>query len=184
MPSRRITPVLAAAVLIAGGAIAGATVSSDEPSRQEVVADRGARVMPFSLDATTHVFDATAQGGTQRVVAKDPEDSNEIRLIREHLREEADAFGRGDFADPASIHGDDMPGLDALRTGYQDIDVRYRELTDGAEIAYRTADPDLAAAVRAWFDAQLGDHAGDAARAGDGADHTGHSDHGKMSRAW
>jgi hypothetical protein len=99
-------------------------------------------------------------------------------LIRKHLREEADAFSRGDFADPAAIHGEDMPGLDTLRTGYQDIDVRYRDLPDGAEIAYRTDSPDVAAAVRAWFDAQLGDHAGDAATADQsGADHTRHPSH-------
>ncbi len=179
MPRKPIIALLAAATLAAGGAIAGGTIGGDNPSRQEVVAERGAQVMPFSLDATTHVFDATAQGGTQRVVAKDPDDADEIRLIREHLREEANAFSRGDFADPASIHGNDMPGLDALQAGYQDIDVGYRDLPDGAEIAYRTTDPDLAAAVRAWFDAQLRDHAGDAATAdpSGGADHTSHPGH-------
>ncbi|MEJ7744544.1 MAG: hypothetical protein WKF73_19620 [Nocardioidaceae bacterium] len=31
-----------------------------------------------------------------------------------------------------------MPGLSALRAGYRDIDVRYRDLPDGAEIAYAT----------------------------------------------
>ncbi len=53
-----------------------------------------------------------------------------------------------------------------------------RKRNPSAEIAYRTDKPDLAAAVRAWFDAQLRDHAGDAAT-GDrsGADHTSHPDH-------
>ncbi len=134
--------------------------------------------MPFSLEATTHVFDADDRGGTQRVVANDPADGEEIRLVRGHLREEADAFAAGDFADPAAIHGDDMPGLDALRAGYQAIDVRYRDLPDGAQIAYRTDDPEVAAAVRNWFEAQLRDHAGDAATAEDpGTDHSSHSGH-------
>ncbi len=172
MPSKPITVVLVAAILI-GGAIAGAAVSGDDPSRQQVVAERGAQVMPFSLDATTHVFDATAQGGTQRVVANDPDDTREIGLIREHLRAEGDAFSRGDFADPAAIHGADMPGLDVLQAGFEDIDVRYRDLPDGAEIAYRTDNPDLVSAVRAWFDTQLRDHAGDAAT---GPEHTSHPD--------
>ena len=178
MPSKFAT-VLLAAILVGGGAIGGAVISGEDPSRQQVVAERGAQVMPFSLDATTHVFDATAQGGTQRVVAKNVDDTREIGLIRQHLREEADAFSRGgDFADPAAIHGEDMPGLDTLRAGYQDIDVRYRDLPDGAEIAYRTDSPDVAAAVRAWFDAQLGDHAGDAATADEsGADHARHPYH-------
>ena len=178
MPDKPITALLAAAALVGGGAIVGVAVSGGDPSRQEVVAERGAEVMPFSLDATTHVFDASVQGGTQRVVAKKPDDTREIRLVREHLREEADAFSRGDFADPAAIHGDDMSGLDALQAGYQNIDVRYRNLPDGAEIAYETDNPNLAAAVRAWFDAQLSDHAGDAASTDhSGKDHTSHPDH-------
>jgi len=178
MPRKPVAALSAAALLIVVVVIAGAAVGGDGPSRQEIVAQRGAEVMPFSLDATTHVFDATARGGTQRVVAKDPDDTREIRLIREHLRKEADAFSRGDFADPAAIHGDDMPGLQTLQTGHEAIDVRYRDLPDGAEIAYDTDDPDLAAAIRAWFDAQLADHAGDAASADDlGGDHTSHPDH-------
>jgi hypothetical protein len=173
-----VIAVLAAAALIGGGVLTGAAVSGGDPSRQEIVADRGAGVMPFSLEATTHVFDVTARGGTQRVIAKDPGDSREIKLIRGHLRAEADAFGRGDFADPAAIHGDDMPGLRALRAGHRKVTVRYRDLPAGAEIAYGTQSRELASAVRAWFEAQLGDHAGDAASADrSGAEHTDHPGH-------
>jgi hypothetical protein len=178
MPDRRTTVLLAAATVIAGGAIAGVALGGEDQTRQGAVAERGAKVMPFSLDATTHVFDAAATGGTQRVVADDPRDREQIRLIREHLREEAKAFQRGDFADPASIHGQDMPGLADLRAGYERIRVRYRELPDGAEIEYRTTDASLAAAIRDWFDAQLRDHGADA-RAGDhsGDDHPTHPGH-------
>ncbi|MEJ7743030.1 MAG: hypothetical protein WKF73_11015 [Nocardioidaceae bacterium] len=170
--------LLVATGLIAGGTVAGIAASRDDPSRQQVVAQRGARVMPFALDATTHVFEATPKGGTQRVVAKEASDVGNISLIRSHLREEADAFSRGDFADPSAIHGDDMPGLSALRAGYKDIDVRYRDLPDGAEIAYATDNSELAAAVRAWFGAQLRDHADDATTSSQPAtDHTSHSEH-------
>jgi hypothetical protein len=166
MPNRRTITLLAAAMLILGGAIAAVALGGDGQTRQEAVAERGARVMPFSLDATTHVFDATATGGTQRVVADDPNDREQIHLIREHLRREAEAFQHGEFADPQTIHGRHMPGLAALRAGYQRIEVRYRDLPDGARIDYRTADPSLAAAIRDWFDAQLGDHGDDAQPAG------------------
>lgn len=147
-------------------------MGNEDQSREAVVAERGATVMPFSLDATTHVFDAEIRGGTQRVVVDDPSDSDQIRLVREHLRTEAAAFRRGDFADPASIHGHEMPGIAALKTGYKRIDVRYRELPDGAEIAYRTDDRSLAGAVASWFDAQLADHGDDATKG------TGRSGHG------
>jgi len=171
MPDRRIIALLAA-----GGVVAVVAVGGEGRPREVAVAERGAKVMPFSLDATTHVFDATATGGTQRVVADDPRDGEQIRLIREHLRREAVAFRRGDFADPASIHGTEMPGLAALEAGYERIEVSYRDLPDGAEIAYRTDDPALAVAVADWFDAQLGDHGGDAVK-GEGRSDSDHSSH-------
>lgn len=55
-----------------------------------------------------------------------------------------------------------MPGLAALKTGYRRIKVRYRNLPDGAQLAYRTAAPALAAAIGDWFGAQLRDHGSDA----------------------
>jgi len=174
MPSRSLI-ALALAALVGVGAIAGAAGSADEPSPKELVDERGARVMPFSLEATTHVFDARARGGTQRVVVKDDADARQIRLVREHLREEAAAFGRGDFADPAAIHGEDMPGLDALRAGHRDVEVRYRDLPDGAEISYGTDRPQLVRAVHAWFEAQLRDHGADATSS-DHSSHPGHED--------
>jgi hypothetical protein len=158
MPDRRTIGVLAVAAVMGGAVVAGVALGGANQTRQQAVAERGAKVMPFSLDATTHVFDATATGGTQRVIADDPRDREQIRLIREHLREEATAFQRGDFADPASIHGQNMPGLEQLRAGYERIEVRYRDLPDGARIDYRTPGRSLAAAVRDWFDAQLNDH--------------------------
>ena len=177
MPNRRTIVLLAAAVLAAGGAIAAVAMGGDDKSREALVAERGAKVMPFSLDATTHVFNATPTGGSQRVVADDPRDRAEVGLIRQHLREEAAAFQRGDFGDPASIHGDDMPGLAALEAGFEDIEVRYRDLPDGAEIAYRTNDRALAAAVADWFEAQLRDHGGDARTGSDSSDSTPSTPH-------
>lgn len=114
--------------------------------------------MPFDLERTTHVFDKSDTGGVQSVTADDAKDSEQIRLIREHLRKEADAFARGDFDDPARIHGDDMPGLAELRAGHNQVTVTYEELGDGARITYTTADPTLVHALHRWFDAQVSDH--------------------------
>jgi hypothetical protein len=122
--------------------------------------------MPFELDATTHTFTKTSDGGTQSVTADDPHDEGQIRLIREHLRTERENFARGDFDDPAAIHGHDMEGVAELRAGYGDIAVAYIALPDGAELTYTTADPELVEAIHAWFDRQVADHGADA-RAGD-----------------
>jgi hypothetical protein len=70
-------------------------------SRQADVAVRGAGVMPFNLDRSTHVFVPSAQGGTQSVLSKDGT-PDQVALIRQHLRKEAAAFARGDFRSPAA----------------------------------------------------------------------------------
>lgn len=114
--------------------------------------------MPFDLERTTHHFDKTAGGGVQTVVADDASDSGQVRLVREHLRMEADRFRRGDFTDPTRIHGTAMPGLDALKGSAGRIDIAFTETAGGGRITYRTADPALVAALHAWFDAQVGDH--------------------------
>jgi hypothetical protein len=134
--------------------------SDDEPAadRQAEVAERGAAVMPFDLEATTHVFTDTDDGGVQVVTADDPEDETQIALIREHLREERDNFAVGDFDDPAAIHGHDMPGVAELSAGYEDVTVTYADLPAGAELTYTTDSPELIEAIHAWFARQLMDH--------------------------
>lgn len=125
--------------------------------RQTDVAALGAEVMPFDLDATTHVFAKTENGGLQTVVA-DSDDAEQIELIRMHLGEEAERFSRGDFHDPEMIHGADMPGLHTLVMGAERIEITYAEVERGAEIRYETDETPLVEAIHAWFDAQVADH--------------------------
>lgn len=151
--------VVAAAVGLLGlGAVTGGAALSGGADRQRVVAERGAQVMPFDLDATTHRFTPTADGGLQSVVADDPGNTAQVALVQAHLREEADAFARGDYGDPAQIHGVDMPGLAALEANAGSIEVYYQARDDGAEIRYTTADPAVADALHDWFAAQTVDH--------------------------
>ncbi|OGA99620.1 MAG: aspartate carbamoyltransferase [Burkholderiales bacterium RIFCSPHIGHO2_12_FULL_61_11] len=136
---------------------------SADAQRQAEVAKLGADVMPFNIKATTHIFTKSGDGGTQRVVAKDPSDAVQVRLVREHLRDIQKQFRKGDFSGPAHIHGTDMPGLaqlKAAKTGQ--IKMAYQEVEGGAELTYRTGSAKLAAALHAWFEAQLSDHGADA----------------------
>jgi hypothetical protein len=126
--------------------------------RQADVARRGAEVMSFDLERTTHVFEQLADGGVETVVADDPRDDGGIRKIREHLRAEATAFRRGRFDDPARIHGTEMPGLTELEAGHRSITIRYEDVPDGGRIRYATEQPDLVRAIHAWFEAQVSDH--------------------------
>jgi hypothetical protein len=127
-------------------------------THQAQVAARGAQVMPFDLDQTIHVFQRLDDGGRQAVTAKAPANTQQIALIQSHLQLEADKFRRGDFSDPAYIHGEEMPGLAELRTGFSQIDIRYTALPNGGEIRYTTADPALVAALHRWFRAQVSEH--------------------------
>jgi hypothetical protein len=128
------------------------------PSRQEEVAAKGTKIMPFDLEQTMHHFQPLENGGLQTVTVKDPSNSTQIALIQAHLKEEAEKFHRGDFADPAKIHGENMPGLAALQTGAQYIDVQYTALPNGAQIRYSTKDPTLVMVLHQWFAAQRADH--------------------------
>lgn len=131
--------------------------------RQHEVAARGAAVMPFDLAATVHVFTKASDGGTQRVVARDPDDARQVALVRAHLREIAQRFGAGDFSAPERIHGAAMPGLAQLRAARPgQIGIEYRDVEGGAELVYRTADPRLADSLHQWFDAQVAEHGHDA----------------------
>lgn len=139
--------------------------SSGLAQRRKEVASKGSLVMPFDLTRTRHVFIDRPNGGVQTVTALDPRDRRNISLIHHHLREEVKRFKRGDFGDPAEIHGADMPGLEELRQGAQRIKIRYEQLPDGGRIHYVTDDPALVRGVHTWFRAQSMDH---------DAEHRGH----------
>jgi hypothetical protein len=133
--------------------------SAATPERVEEVARRGAEVMPFNLEQTRHIFTKTATGGLQQVVVRDTSNRAQVDLIRKHLSKIAAEFARGDFSDPARIHGESMPGLAVLRSAKPgQLLVVYREQPNGAEVEYRADDSALIAAVHEWFDAQVADH--------------------------
>lgn len=147
---------LAAALAVFTSACA---THSPSASRQEEVARKGAFVMPFDLARTTHYFDDRPDGGIETVTANDASDAEQAALIRSHLAREAERFGRGDFSDPAAIHGADMPGMAALERAGARLRVSYREVPGGASVVYASADPAVVAAIHQWFAAQRSDHA-------------------------
>lgn len=114
--------------------------------------------MPFDLDRTQHVFTDRPDGGEQTVTALDPGNATQIRLIRDHLQEEVVKFRAGDFADPATIHGTEMPGLAELRHGAGRITVTYTPLEYGASLRCTTTEPILIDGIHSWFEAQSMDH--------------------------
>ncbi len=154
MRSHNAIGLLAAMCVLAGCSSAAAGLAD----RQTQVADAGAQVMPFDLDATTHIFTNKPDGGIQDVVADNPDDDDSISEIREHLRVEVDKFQAGDFSDPESIHGSDMPGLATLQARFSEIAVELELSETGASISYVAVDPALVTAIHDGFQAQTSDH--------------------------
>jgi hypothetical protein len=157
-----ISSAVATALVIGGVLYTTGQFTPAAATRQQMVHDMGSQVMPFDLTKTTHIFKATDTGGIQQVIAKNSTDQQQIALIQQHLQHETMQFGMGNFSDPSTLHGADMPGLKELEAGAGRIKVEYTALPNGAQLTYTTPDPQLIAALHQWFDAQLSDHGQDA----------------------
>ena len=129
---------------------------------QEHVHQMSHSVMPFAMSETVHIFKMTESGGVLRVIAKDSGATDQITLIQQHLKHEAMRFQHGNYSDPATLHGANMPGLKDLQDGASDIKILYAELSEGAEIIFETRDLHLLTAIHRWFRAQLSEHGADA----------------------
>ena len=136
---------------------------ADAQTMQEHVHGHGHEVMPFDLAKTVHVFRMTEDGGTQQVVVRsNPPDAQQVQLIQHHLMMEAAEFQKGNFADPAHLHGAPMPGLAEMRAGAAGMQITYAALPNGGEIRFHADDIKRVTAVHRWFGAQLSEHGADA----------------------
>lgn len=151
----RIAPFVIVALLLA-------YANAFAETKQEQVHRMSHEVMPFAMDKTVHVFRMTEFGGVLKVLARDQDASDQIELVRRHLTHEAMRFRQGDFGDPETLHGTEMPGLPELRANHERIEVSYRKLPAGAEITFRTEDLTTLTAIHRWFGAQLSEHGADA----------------------
>lgn len=119
-------------------------------------------VMPFDMAKTVHIFAMTDAGGVQKVVVRDDRDAEQVALIRQHLQHEAQAFQKGDFGDPAHLHGTQMAGLADVKANASRIRVTYADLPNGAQMSFETSDQHTVTAIHRWFGAQLSEHGADA----------------------
>ena len=129
---------------------------------QERVHQMSPSVMPFAMGKTLHIFKMTVEGGIEQVVTREAKWNDQVPFIQRHLQHEAERFQKGDYSDPAKLHGADMPGLKELQEGASRIKVSYAALPNGAEIRFETADIRLLTAIHRWFGAQLSEHGADA----------------------
>jgi hypothetical protein len=150
------------AFLLAAAVSAVAATGVSAQTMQEHVHQMSHSVMPFDISQTLHIFKMTELGGVERVVTRDVGAADQIPLIQQHLKHEAEQFQKGNYSDPAELHGPSMPGLKELQEGATRIKVKYTQLPNGAEITFETQDLHLVTAVHRWFGAQLSEHGADA----------------------
>jgi hypothetical protein len=178
---RTAVPVaaLAATLILTAGCNPAPPVDSGADPEFAALQDRGAEGMGVDQYASTHLFDALADGG--RIEFQyDSDDPEGVAQIRTHLREIQVAFQAGDFSTPAFVHDQEVPGTAAMAARREHIEYRYQDLPRGGELRLVTTDQRALEAIRDFMAFQRADH-----RAG-GMDHgamgRGTMDHGAMGR--
>lgn len=133
-----------------------------EQTQQKHMPNISQSIMPIDAAKTVHIFKMTESGGVQRVIVKNKDDADQVILVQQNLREEADRFQHGDYSDLAAPHRTDKPEPKDLQPGAQKTKVSYSILSDGAEIIFETTDPHLLTAIHRWFGVQLSEYGADA----------------------
>jgi hypothetical protein len=132
-----------------------------DPHAQMVT--RGAQVMGFDQEKTTHHFLLFADGGAIDVSANDKNDGREEMMatrdaIREHLPHIARMFGDGDFSNPMLIHGSNVPGTKELAALKARVKYVYMDTQRGGRVDITTTDPAALAALHTFLRFQIADH--------------------------
>jgi hypothetical protein len=119
--------------------------------------ERGKAAMGVDQYASTHHFDALADGGRIELVRADG-DSLDVARIRAHIREIGHAFGEGDFSTPGAVHMQDVPGVAVMAARRSLIRYEPRDIPHGAELRIRTTDPAALRAIHEFMAFQRLEH--------------------------
>ncbi len=120
---------------------------------------RGAMVMGFDQELTSHHFLLFADGGAIDVSVKNPSDAKNRDAIRSHLPHIAMLFGEGDFEAPMLVHDSkSVPGTSVMTARKGVIRYQYVETQNGGRVNIVTSDPESLAAVHAFLKFQIADH--------------------------
>jgi hypothetical protein len=126
--------------------------------KQKALKKRGADVMGFDQDATTHHFKLTPDGGAIEVTAKIGADSAVVAEVRNHLRAIASEFARGNFNQPFQTHGEVPSGVSVMQKSDRAISYRYEDLPLGGAVRIETKDTRAREAVHEFLRYQITEH--------------------------
>ena len=119
---------------------------------------RGTLAMGFDQDKTAHHFRTSAIGGSIEVEVKDPADSVSRDQVRNHLKEIAAAFAKGDFTKPFETHAEMPPGVPSMERLKTVIRYKYEKTPRGGLVRISTSDPDALKAVHEFLAYQAREH--------------------------
>lgn len=147
---------LVLAAVLAAGAGAVAVGQAQDPHAQ--MNQRGAQVMGFDQDKTTHHFYLYTDGGAIDVSVKDASDKANLDAIRQHLPHIAMMFGQGNFDAPMMVHDTKVPGTAELARFKDRVTYKYGETAKGGRVDITTTDAEALKAVHAFLKFQITDH--------------------------
>ena len=119
---------------------------------------RGAHVMGFSQQNTTHHFVLTFDGGIIDVRANDIKDTESRDQIRTHFRHIAQMFTAGDFIDPMLVHATNVPGTAAMKQHKDDLHWDLVETPRGAKLVVTADNKPALEALHDFLKFQIEDH--------------------------
>ena len=118
---------------------------------------RGRGAMGVDQYTSTHRFDSLPDGGRIEL-QRDRVDEQGTAVIRAHLREIAAAFAGGDFATPALVHGEAVPGSAVMAARHDQIRYEVHDLPRGAELRITTSDAEALLAIHQFMAYQRAEH--------------------------
>ena len=146
--------ITAALALIAISAVA----AQQNHGQHAQMNQRGAQVMGFDQEKTTHHFYLYSDGGAIDVAVNDVADKTNLDAIREHLPHIAMMFSQGNFDAPMLVHDTNVPGTAEMAKLKGRITYRYAETPKGGRVNIITTDAETLAAVHTFLQFQITDH--------------------------
>ena len=163
MTAKNYLGLLLAVMLLAG--LAAGTQQPDQhhnhqhnDQRMDGVNKRGDQAMGFSHEKTTHHFRLTRDGGSIEVTANERDDVASQEHIRAHLQQITKLFKEGDFSKPMFIHGEEPPGVPAMKRLRSDVSYTFETIDRGARVRIVSANAEAIQAIHEFLRYQIKDH--------------------------
>jgi hypothetical protein len=118
---------------------------------------RGHVAMGVDQYTSSHVFESLPDGG-RIALERDEADPAGVARIREHMRQIASAFARGDFRVPGFVHDREVPGTAVMSARQTAIHYLVDTLPRGAELRIVTGDSAALGAIHEFLAFQRHDH--------------------------